>query len=190
MLYDTDLRRQLEAVGYFPQIIGDAVELALAGQAPTAFHVHPDVAFGHGTIGRHLSVLVLTASRLIVAHADDHTPDDGGPAAVAVSTEAIPLGEIKAVSLSHIYAAPEEYQPGTAPAALRLAVSWGVTRMLDAEPVGCPDPDCVADHGISGTITSEDISLSINAEIAGADAALALRDFSLKLSQATAATAA
>ncbi|MDR2454150.1 MAG: DUF5998 family protein [Bifidobacteriaceae bacterium] len=189
MLRHKGLRGRLATVGYFPEIIGDVIELALAGETPVAFHVHPDVAFGHGTIGRHLSVLVLTATRLIVLHADDHAPDEAGPAAVAASTEAIALSEVKAVSVSHIFAEPDAYRPQAPPTALRVAISWGVTRMLDAEPVACPDPECVADHGLTGTITTEDISLSVNAEIAGQEAANDLRQFAAKLSRATAAPA-
>ena len=50
MLQQQDLHQQLEAAGYFPGIIGGVVDLALGGEAPTACHVHPDVAFCHGTI--------------------------------------------------------------------------------------------------------------------------------------------
>jgi hypothetical protein len=186
MLKHRELRDQIEAVGYFPAILGDVIAMALADQTPRAFHVHPDVAFGHGTIGRHVSVLVLTDTRLIVVHADDHSGDEHGPAALAASAETIALSEIKAVAVSHIFDEPSEYVTGVTPRILRLTVSWGSTLMIDTEPAGCPDPDCEADHGYTGNVTNEDISLMVTSSLAGETAAADLAAFARALVAATA----
>ncbi|MDR2253489.1 MAG: DUF5998 family protein, partial [Bifidobacteriaceae bacterium] len=66
MIQHQDLRAQLVAVGYFPEILGDVVDASLGGEPVEAFYVHPDVAFGNGTIGRHLTVLAVTRTRLLV----------------------------------------------------------------------------------------------------------------------------
>ncbi|MDR3359954.1 MAG: DUF5998 family protein [Bifidobacteriaceae bacterium] len=186
MLQHQDLRDQLASVGYFPDVLAEVIDGALAGQTATAFYVHPDVAFGHGTIGRHLSVLVLTATRLIVVHADDHAPDEFGPAALAASAEAIPISRVRAVATSRIFADPAAYVPGDTPRVIRLSISWGETQTVEIEPAGCADPDCVADHGYAGSLTGEDITLSVTTEVAGDDAARQLDAFARRLSFATA----
>ncbi|MDR1118039.1 MAG: DUF5998 family protein [Bifidobacteriaceae bacterium] len=186
MLQHKELRKQLQAVGYFPAILGDVIDLALAGQAPVAFYVHPDVAFGPGTIGRHLSVLALTPSRLIVIHADDHSEDEYGPAAVAVSTEAVRLKEIKSVAVSQIFDQPDSYQGGVPPRVIQLAVSWGGAHTVETEPAGCADPDCELDHGYSGAIASEDVSVAVTASLLGDEAAVRLSEFARRLSAAAA----
>ena len=49
--------------------------MALAtAEEPVAHVVHHEATFARDEIQRHLSVLVLTASRLIVAHTDEYEP--------------------------------------------------------------------------------------------------------------------
>ncbi|MDR2566565.1 MAG: DUF5998 family protein [Bifidobacteriaceae bacterium] len=189
MLQHAALVAELERVGYFPRIVADALDIALAGEQPVAFYVHPDVAFGVGTIGQHLTVVLLTPTRLISAHADDHAADELAPAAVAASTEAVPLRRIESVTLTHITGEPSEHLPGDTPGVVRLAVRWGANQLLDLEPAGCGDPECLADHGYSGSLTSEDIGLQVAADVNGHDLAAKLVEFARKLYAATAQAA-
>ncbi|MDR1635471.1 MAG: DUF5998 family protein [Bifidobacteriaceae bacterium] len=189
MLQHPALVAELERVGYFPRIVADALEIALAGEKPQAFYVHPDVAFGVGTIGQHLTVVLLTPSRLISAHADDHAADELTPAAVAASTEAVPLRKIETVTLTHITGEPSEHLPGDTPEVVRLAVKWGSSQLLELEPAGCGDPECLADHGYSGSVTGEDMGLQVAADVNGQDLAAKLIEFARQLYAATARVA-
>ena len=88
---------------------------------------------------RHLTVVVLTPSRLILAHTDEHAGDDLLPEPyTSTSTEAIALS-VGEVRRRH----PDGRQPdlGPQPAAEAvITIGWGGVGRLDLEPAGCNDP--------------------------------------------------
>jgi hypothetical protein len=132
-------------------------------------------------------VLVLTPTRLVVAHADDHEPDTLSPEPYAsASTEAVALREVRSVVLTHAVTRPEEHRPGANPRELTLTIGWGSMSRIDLEPAGCGDPDCDADHGYTGTSTQEDITVRISADAEGSDAVNAAVAFARAVSAATA----
>jgi hypothetical protein len=181
MLQDQALLAELDRIGYFPQVVADALDTALSGEQPEDFYVHPDVAFGVGTIGQHLTVMVLTPTRLITAHIDDHASDEMAPAAVAASTEGVSLRRITSVTLTRITGQPSSPGSNEAPGIVRLSIDWGSSQSLDFEPAGCADPDCIADHGYSGSLTSEDMTLQVATDVNGQALADKLTDFARKL---------
>ncbi|MDR0591973.1 MAG: DUF5998 family protein [Bifidobacteriaceae bacterium] len=183
------LLAELDQVGYFPEIVAEALETALGGEAPVAFYVQPDVAFGVGTIGRHLTVVLLTETRLISAHVDDHASDESGPAAVASSTEAVPLRRIQSVTLARITVQDPRPGSGDPPGMVRLSVDWGSNKALDLDPASCGDPECIADHGYSGSLSGEDLSLQAAAETGGGGQAAKLTQFARQLYATTARAA-
>ena len=71
-----DLRAAIDRTGYYPEVVADAVEGAVAGEQVTSFYVHHEPTFEHDEVRRHQSVVVLTPTRLILAHTDEHTGDD------------------------------------------------------------------------------------------------------------------
>ena len=106
-------------------------------------------------VRRHVTVLVLTPSRLILAHTDEHAPDDLLPAPyTSSSTEAVTLSAIRSVVVNRMVANPEAYagRPVPAPGANEavLTIGWGAVGRIDLEPAGCADPECEADHGYTG----------------------------------------
>lgn len=180
------LRADVERAGYYPSIVCDVLDVAVAGEETQAYLVYPETTFDRDEVRRHVTVLVLTPTRLVVAHADDHEPDALSPEPYAsASTEAVPLHAVQSVVLSHAVARPEKHRPGAAPRELTLTVSWGVVARLDLEPATCGDPDCDADHGYTGTTTAEDISVRISADAEGAEAVTAALAFARALSAAT-----
>ena len=66
-----------------------------------------------------------------------------------------------------------------------LTVGWGAVRRVDLEPATCSDPDCVADHGYTGTLAAEDFALRISSSADGQEAVDRLLDFAKALSAAT-----
>ena len=157
------LNTEIHDCGYFPELVADAVSLALGAEDPVAHLVHHEATFNHDEIQRHLSVLVLTASRLIVSHTDENeTP--GEPGQALTTTESVPLGRISSVALSQVVSHPERYGSGRASVAETwLTITWGTMRRVDLEPATCPDPNCEADHGLSGVIAGDDLTVRISA---------------------------
>jgi len=137
-----------------------------------------------------MSVLVLTPSRLILTHTDDHAPDDLLPEPyTSTSTEAVTLSAVRSVVVNRIVANPASYggdpiaPPGADEAV--LTVGWGAVGRLDLEPAGCGDPNCEADHGYTGVISSDDFSLRVSAAAEGPEAVANLLDFADTLSART-----
>jgi len=185
-----DLRAAIDRVGYYPTVVAEAVESAVAGESVLSFVIHHEPTFDRDEVRRHVTVLVLTTSRLLVAHTDEHPPDDLLPAPYAsTTTEAVPLTRIGSVSVTRMVANPAgepESSGGEGVAEAVLTVGWGAVQRVDIEPAGCPDPECEADHGYSGVLTAEDFAVRISSSAEGAEAVDALLDFARALSAATA----
>ncbi len=76
------LRQDIEASGYYPDVVADAVFASVAGEPVEAHLVHHEPTIDErDEVRRHVTVLVLTPTRLILAHTDEHAPDDLLPAA-------------------------------------------------------------------------------------------------------------
>jgi hypothetical protein len=180
------LVEELERCGYYPELVGDVVLVALAGEPVHAHLVHLETTFDTDAVRRHVTVLALTPSRLVVAHVDDHGPEVEGGAPVAVaSSESVPLASVRSVVLAHRFAAPERHRRGGPPQELTLTVGWGTVSRVDLEPAGCGDPDCEADHGYTGSVTGDDVQLRVSAEAEGQDAVRTALGFARSLTAAT-----
>jgi hypothetical protein len=182
-----DLRLQVEHAGYYPALVCDVLDVALAGEEVRSHLVYPETTFDREEVRRHVTVLVLTPTRLVVAHADDHEPDALSPEPYAsASTEAVALRHVRSVVLTHAVTRPEEHRAGATPREVTLTIGWGSLNRIDLEPAGCADPDCEADHGYTGTAALEDITLRVSADAEGSDAVRAAVSFARAVSAATA----
>ncbi len=186
MALTRDLHRDLDRAGYYPELVADVLDVALAGEPLVAHLVQPETMFEASQVRRHVTVLVLTPTRLIVAHVDDHPADLDHPAAsAAATTEAVPLRELRSVALTYGIADPQKHRTGAGPAEVTLALGWGAASRIDLEPAGCGDPDCEADHGLTGTMTPDDVVVRVSAAAEGKDAVRAAVAFARQLSAAT-----
>ncbi len=184
------LRTDVERAGYYPELICDVLDVALAGEEVRHFLVHPETTFDRDEVRRHVTVVALTPSRLVVAHADDHDPDALSPEPYAsASTESVALHHVRSLVLSHAVTRPEQHRAGMTPRELTLSIGWGGVSRLDLEPAGCADPECEADHGYTGSAAADDITLRLSADAEGADAVRAAVGFAKALSAAVAAVA-
>ena len=162
-----ELTKAIERAGYYPALVADVVRAALAGEEVTSHLVHQETTFDHDVVRRHITVLALTASRLVIAHADDHPDERTGLEEVATATtESVPLSAVRGVMLTHVVAKPQDYRPGSLGREITLTLGCAVSR-VDLLPATCSDPNCEADHGFEGTISSDDISLRISADAEG-----------------------
>ena len=186
------MRAAIDRVGYYPEVVADAVEAAVASETVLSFVIHHEPTFDQDEVRRHVTVLALTPSRLIVAHTDEHPPDDLLPEPYAsTSTEAVPIASLGSVAVTRMVANPaKESRRRTTPPVSEavLTVGWGAVRRVDLEPATCGDPDCVADHGYSGMLSAEDFALRISSSADGPEAVDALLDFAQALSAATTAS--
>ena len=192
----TSLTKDIENAGYYPALVADVVESAVAGGEVVSHLVHQETTFDHDTVRRHITVLALTATRLVVAHADDHAaeddhgePDDADPQSAATATatatsECVPLSAVRGVMLTHVVASPATYTPGSLGRELTLTLGWGAVSRVDMIPATCGDPNCEADHGYEGTVTTDDIGLRISADADGEPALAQAMAFARTLSAA------
>ena len=176
-----DLTEAITRAGYYPSLVVDVVESAIAGDEVVSHLVHQETTFDSDTVRRHVTVLVVTPDRLVIAHADDHADPDEKLMATA-TTETVPLTAVRGVMLTHVVAEPDTFAPGTHGRDITLTLGWGAVSRLDMIPAQCGDPDCTADHGFEGTIASDDISLRVSSAADGEDAVGRAMAFSRVLS--------
>jgi len=179
-----ELRQAIDRTGYYPEVVADGVRSALGGEPVASFFVHHEPTFDHDEVRRHLSVVVLTPTRLILAHTDEHPGDDLLPEPyTSTSTEAVRLSAVKSVVVTRMVANPSS-GPAT-PAEAVMTIGWGGVSRVDLEPAGCSDPQCDADHGYTGVLSSDDFSLRVSAAADGNDAVASLLAFAEALSART-----
>lgn len=182
------LRAAIERSGYYPALVAEAVETAVGHEPVVSYVVHQETTFDANEVRRHVTVLVLTATRFIVSHTDEQAADGTAPAPYATtSTESVTLSRISSVVLSRVVANPESYTPGTLPREVVLTIGWGAVSRLDLEPANCADPNCEADHGYTGSSTADDLALRVSEAGDGPDTVRQALAFAQALSESTTA---
>lgn len=182
------LAESLERSGYYPEFVFSVVDVALAGDPVEAHYVHVETTFLGDEVRRHVTVLVISGARLVIAHVDDHqAPNAHGTSETRASatTESVPLSAIRSVVMTHTIANPESFRVGMTPLEVSLAIGWGAVSRVDLEPAVCPDPNCEADHGLTGQITADDVMLRVSAEAEGTGAVEEIVGFGKALSAVT-----
>jgi hypothetical protein len=180
-----DLNVAIEKTGYYPTVVSSGVDAALAGEPVVSFLVHHEPTIDRDEVRRHITVVVLTTTRLILCHTDEHAPDDLLPEPyTSTSTEAIRLAEVRSVVVNRMVANPATFAGGgePTPSEAVLTVGWGGINRIDLEPAACSDPDCDADHGYTGMVVSDDFSLRVSSAADGQGAVDDLLVFAESLS--------
>jgi len=181
-----DLRGDLHRAGYYPELVADVLDVALADEPVVAHLVHPETTFDAAEVRRHVTVLALTPTRLVVTHVDDHPADSEHPSASAsATTETVPLSELRSVAVTHVVPNPEQHVTGSPATELTLVIGWGAVSRVDLEPATCGDPACDADHGFTGTMTPDDVVVRVSAAAEGVDSVRAAAAFARRLSAAS-----
>lgn len=184
------LRRDIQRSGYYPELVAEALDTALGAEEPGSFVVQHEATFDRDELRRHITVLVLTATRLIVCHVDEHAPEGSSANLASASTEAVRLERVDSVVVTRVVADPAAHRPGGPTAEVVLTIGWGAVSRIDLEPAGCQDPACEADHGYTGTSTNDDLSVRVSEAADGAEVVSRVLEFAGALSTALAETAA
>src|SRR6195952_2160805 len=183
-----DLVVAIEKTGYYPQVASAGVGAACSGNPVVSFLVHHEPTIDRDEVRRHITVVVLTSTRLILCHTDEHAPDDLLPEPyTSTSTEAIRLAEVRSVVVNRMVANPATFDGGgdPTPSEAVVTVGWGGINRIDLDPAACSDPDCDADHGYTGVLASDDFSLRLSSAADGQGAVDALLAFAETLSAST-----
>jgi hypothetical protein len=184
------MRDAIERSGYYPGVVSDAVNSALGTEAVVSYVVHHDALFDPGMeVRRHMTVLALTPTRLVYSHTDESPADandaDSRPQA-ETSTEAVQFAQITSVAVTRVIPDPASYVPGTTmPSEVVLTIGWNVLSHIELEPAHCGDDSCEADHGYTGTMTADDLTMRVSEAADGEDAVRQVLAFAQALSEAT-----
>jgi hypothetical protein len=182
-----ELDTAIETTGYYPVIVRSGVSAAVAGESVVSFLVHHEPTIDRDEVRRHITVVVLTPTRLILCHTDEHAPDDLLPQPyTSTSTEAVKLDQVRSVVVNRMVANPAQVTSDVPPPAEAvLTIGWGGINRIDLEPATCSDPQCEADHGYTGVSASDDFSLRVSAAADGQAAVDRLLEFAATLSAST-----
>jgi hypothetical protein len=183
-----ELGAAIEQAGYYPAVVRAGVASAIADEHVVSFLVHHEPTIDRDEVRRHITVVVLTPSRLILCHTDEHAPDDLLPKPyTSTSTEAIRLDQVRSVVVNRMVANPAEVTstPVPPPAEVVLTIGWGGIDRIDLEPATCSDPNCDADHGYTGVVAADDFSLRLSSAADGPAAVDRLLAFADTLSART-----
>ena len=96
--------------------------------------------------------------------------------------------KINTVALTRVVTQPEAYRAGSEDVfETWLAVGWGAVRRIDIEQATCADPQCEADHGFTGALVGDDLTVRMSAAADGQDRVNRLVRFATSLQQRAAA---
>jgi hypothetical protein len=182
-----ELDAAIEQTGYYPMVVRSGVVAAVAGEPVVSFLVHHEPTIDRDEVRRHITVVVLTPTRLILCHTDEHAPDDLLPQPyTSTSTESVKLSQVKSVVVNRMVANPAEVTSEVPPPAEAvLTIGWGGINRVDLEPASCSDPQCEADHGYTGVVAADDFSLRVSSAADGQTAVDRLLGFAENLSAST-----
>ena len=140
-------------------------------------------------VRRHVTVMALTPTRLVYSHTDEYPADESDPESrpqAETSTEAVRHSRISSVALTRVIPDPASYVPGvTAPSEVVLTIGWNVLSHIEIEPAHCGDENCEADHGFTGTMTADDLTVRVSEAADGPEAVGQVVSFARALTDAT-----
>ncbi|MEY5145072.1 MAG: hypothetical protein RL745_439, partial [Actinomycetota bacterium] len=120
-------------------------------------------------VRRHVTVLLITPTRLLVAHIDEFGPDETSRRPYATSTtEAVRLSRVDTVVVARRVIEPDRYSPSKPVTELVVTIGWGAVSRLELESADCGDPTCEAQHGFAGAASNDDLSIRVSTEADGA----------------------
>lgn len=159
-----ELLAEIAECGFYPSLVAESVALGLGGRTVLDYLVQHEATFAGHELHRHISVLVRTERQLLICHIDE---GESGRAEALATTEIVALRAIDSVVLTRALINPERNE-GLHEA--WLSIVWGAARRVDLGPAACEDPNCEADHGYTGVIQPDDITVRMSPQADGDNA--------------------
>lgn len=169
-----ELIDEIAECGFYPSLVAETVLMGLGGRAVHDYLVQHEATFSGPNLHRHMTVLVLTEEQLQICHIDE---GEGERTEALATSEVVALRAIDSVVVTRALAEPET-RSGLHEA--WLTIVWGAARRLDLGPAACEDPTCEADHGYTGVLQPDDITVRMSPTADG-DNARRLVEFGAKL---------
>jgi Family of unknown function (DUF5998) len=184
------MQAAIERSGYYPGLVYDAVSSAVGSESVVSYVVVHDAHFDPAMeVRRHVTVMALTPTRLVYSHTDEYPAEEADPASrpqAETSTEAVRHSRISSVALTRVIPDPASYVAGvTAPSEVVLTIGWNVLSHIEIEPAHCGDEACEADHGFTGTVTADDLTVRVSEAADGPEAVEQVVTFARALTEAT-----
>ncbi|MGK2308662.1 DUF5998 family protein [Cutibacterium sp. V947] len=178
---------EIQSCGFFPELVIDVAENSLAGEEVLDHLLHLEAAFDNDEVHRHLTVILRTATRMLIGHTDERT--EGGRLQAVTSSESIPLSQVRSVVLTRVVVDPDKFgkDPSATTVETWLQMTWGAVSHIELEPATCGDPMCTADHGYTGTFSGDDIVIRMSPAADGADQVERMMGFATRMQVATGA---
>ena len=177
-----DVRRSIADCGFFPDLVAESALLALGDEPVLSHLVHYEATFMVEEVLRHLNLMLLTPTRLVICHTDEGKENPKNVMQALTSSESVPLSSITSVTLTRVINEPQSGD-GTV-VETWLSVGWGTLRRIELEPAGCADPACDADHGYTGTQVGDDITVRMSPAADGEESVQMLVRFGSALQRA------
>lgn len=188
MITDTssELFDAVSRSGYYPEVVAAGMRDALAEEPVVDFVLHQEPTFDRDEVRRHMTVLALTGSRLILVHTDEHPADEIlTQPYTSTTSEAVPVSSVRSVVVTRMVPSNVKGAADRDPEEAVMTISWGAVSRVDLEPARCADPECDADHGYTGSIAGDDFTLRVSATADGGAAVERLLRFARSLSSRT-----
>ncbi|MDK7698649.1 DUF5998 family protein [Cutibacterium avidum] len=181
------LAAEIQSCGFFPELVSDVAETSLAGEEILDHLLHLEAVFDNDEVHRHLTVILRTATRMLIGHTGERT--EGGQLQAVTSSESIPLSEVSSVVLTRVVQHPDKFgkDPSAATVETWLQMTWGAVSRIELEPATCGDPMCTADHGYTGTFSGDDIVIRMSPAADGPDQVERMMGFATRMQVATGA---
>ena len=142
--------------GFYPSLVAETVALGVGDREVLDHLVQHEATFTGHELHRHVTVLIRTATQLVICHVDE---GEGARGDAVATTEIVALRAIDSVVLTRSMKDPER-SSGLSEA--WLTIVWGAARRVDLGPAACEDPNCDADHGYTGVIQPDDITVRMS----------------------------
>lgn len=155
---------EIAECGFYPQLVAETVAMGLGGREPLDHLVQHEATFAGHELHRHMTVLVRTETQLIIVHIDE---GEGARKDALATVETVALRAVDSVVVTRALGDPEH---GTGLNEAWLTIVWGAARRVDLGPAACEDPNCDADHGYTGVMQPDDITVRMSPKADGDNA--------------------
>lgn len=180
----SSLTQAVLSAGYYPALANHVIASALGDEEVRAHFVHAETTFDTVTVRRHMTVLVVTQTRLLRVHLDDGAGHGEAGHEAAATVDSVLLKRISTMAMTHVVHDPDAFAEGDVPSEIVLAVGWGAHSRIELEPASCGDENCDADHGYTGGIVGDESLVRVSTIADGVDTVRALESFARTLQRA------